>query len=441
MYPLDERIAPDAAGWNTVSMSAGEGGQYTGEIPAQPWKTVVEYYITAETAGGATDTVGFNHDWLWDAGRGQENTYMRFVVVKEKELVFEMEFEEFQADNSPKETSEWGVNVETFGIVTYPDDVPDEDVAGESFGSAYIQGQIAPGYLEIKDRDHVNATSYTYTHWVKVDTFVHEGFFFVNQNGSRWAEQQEGFDEADPARQSHYWWENTPGSAEYSDPSIIHYSFMGGDYAHPYWQQTFTYGYETGKWYKIVGACDYTGDASADSAYIQVTDEDGIIRGYGTYPLRVPPSYQEGWINIGHRGSTNLNYISAKIDHMKHWNYYRSPEEDPDLWAGVPSAIEDENSGVAVPYKFTLQQNYPNPFNPITEIKFSIPSKQQVDLVVFDVLGRRVKTLLTRKLVAGEYNVTWDGTDMSGNPVSSGLYFYKLDGEKRTMTKKMLLVK
>jgi hypothetical protein len=435
MYPLDERIPPDAEGWSTVSMTAGEGAEFTGEIPAQPYQTVVEYYMTAETEGGVADTIGFNHDWIWNAGRGHENTYMRFVVVKENSLVWEMDFEEFQPDNSPMEISDWGINVETIGIVTYPDDVPDEDVAGESFASAYIQGTVAPGYLEMKDRDHINSTSYTYTHWVKVDTFVHEGFFFVNQNGSRWSHQQEGFDEANPARQSHHWWKNTPGSSEYSDPSILHYSFMGGDYAHPYWQQERTFGYETGKWYKIVGACDYTGDATKDSAYLQVTDEDGVIWGNIGYPLRVPPSYMEGWINIGHRGSTDLNYISAKVDHMKHWNYYKSDEFVP------VTSIADEDNATVVPFKFTLQQNYPNPFNPSTEIVFSIPSQQQVDLIVFDVLGRRVKTLLTRKLKAGEYNITWDGTDLSGNQVATGLYFYKLVGEEKTMTKKMLLVK
>lgn len=437
MYPLDERIAPDAAGWNTVSMSAGEGAQYTGEIPAQPWKTVVEYYITAETEGGATDTLGFNHDWIWNAGRGHENTYMRFVVVKENSLVWEMEFEEFQPDNSPLETSDWGIFVETIGIVQYPDDVPDEDVAGESFGSMYIQGLVAPGYLEMKDRDHINSTSYTYTHWVKVDTFDHEGFFFVNQNGSRWSHQQEGF--VDGGRDSHHWWKNTPGSSEYSDPRFLHYSFMGGDYAHPYWQQEDIFGsaggLETGKWYKLVGACDYTGDAATDSAYLQVTDEDLNIIGTKGYPLRVPPSYMEGWINLGHRGNTNLTYISAKVDHMKHWNYYKTDEFVP------VTSIADEDYGTVVPFKFSLQQNYPNPFNPSTEIVFSIPSKQQVDLIVFDVLGRRVKTLLTRRLKAGEYNITWDGTDLSGNPVATGLYFYKLVGEQKTMTKKMLLVK
>ncbi|CUU09373.1 FlgD Ig-like domain-containing protein, partial [Candidatus Kryptonium thompsonii] len=73
------------------------------------------------------------------------------------------------------------------------------------------------------------------------------------------------------------------------------------------------------------------------------------------------------------------------------------------------------------PSNFKLEQNYPNPFNPITTIKFTIPKETRVQILVFDITGRLVKTLLDKTLPAGEHLITWDGTDENGSKVSSGV--------------------
>jgi len=93
------------------------------------------------------------------------------------------------------------------------------------------------------------------------------------------------------------------------------------------------------------------------------------------------------------------------------------------------------------PYQFDLQQNYPNPFNPATEIGYTLPGAIDIDLSVFDVSGRCVKTLVREKQSAGAKIVIWNGKDENNNKVSSGMYFYRLRAGEFSVTRKMLLVR
>lgn len=89
-----------------------------------------------------------------------------------------------------------------------------------------------------------------------------------------------------------------------------------------------------------------------------------------------------------------------------------------------------------VPGVFSLSQNYPNPFNPITKIKFAVPLASSVKLIVFDVIGREVATLVNNQLKAGTYEADFDAS-----MYASGVYFYKLQAGDYTAIKKMVLVK
>jgi len=94
-----------------------------------------------------------------------------------------------------------------------------------------------------------------------------------------------------------------------------------------------------------------------------------------------------------------------------------------------------------VPLTFSVEQNYPNPFNPTTEIRYSIPTKQNVEIVVYNTLGQKVKTLLTAKQEAGQHTVVWDATNQNGQPVSSGIYFYTVTAGNNKVVKKMVLLR
>ena len=93
------------------------------------------------------------------------------------------------------------------------------------------------------------------------------------------------------------------------------------------------------------------------------------------------------------------------------------------------------------PTEFSLSTNYPNPFNPETNISFTLPERTQVTLIIYNILGGRVKTLVNRDMEAGIHTIHWDGADGSGNSIASGIYFYKLSAGDFTATKKMVLTK
>ncbi len=106
---------------------------------------------------------------------------------------------------------------------------------------------------------------------------------------------------------------------------------------------------------------------------------------------------------------------------------------------GNPIGIQP--NGNEVPAKFSLEQNYPNPFNPVTKIKFSIPQQGSQNafntkLVVYDVTGKAISTLVNQSLNAGNYEV-----DFNSSNLSSGMYFYSLESGAFKETKKMVLVK
>lgn len=90
----------------------------------------------------------------------------------------------------------------------------------------------------------------------------------------------------------------------------------------------------------------------------------------------------------------------------------------------------------ALPFKYALFQNYPNPFNPSTTICFDLPRISNVSLIVYNIVGQQVVTLVNGKYEAGKYNIVFDGTKLA-----SGIYFYRLQTEQYANTKKFILLK
>jgi hypothetical protein len=103
-------------------------------------------------------------------------------------------------------------------------------------------------------------------------------------------------------------------------------------------------------------------------------------------------------------------------------------------WAENSTAVEHATDIIAE--SFSLDQNYPNPFNPSTKISFSIPKAGPAKLQVYDILGREVATLLDKTMSAGNHEVNFDGVNLN-----AGIYFYRLQSEGQSMTRKMMLIK
>jgi len=115
--------------------------------------------------------------------------------------------------------------------------------------------------------------------------------------------------------------------------------------------------------------------------------------------------------------------------------YGQSINNDGSLGVGLHGV------SVTIPTSIQLNQNHPNPFNPSTKIAFSLTTRQHALLEVFDSRGRVVRTLLNTDIGPGSQTVRWDGRDNSGNKVTSGTYFYRLESGDSRQVRKMVLIK
>ena len=94
-----------------------------------------------------------------------------------------------------------------------------------------------------------------------------------------------------------------------------------------------------------------------------------------------------------------------------------------------------------IPDVFALHQNYPNPFNPVTNIVYDIPEASDVRITIYNVTGQKVRTLLHKQHNPGRYRIMWSGVNDFGQPVSSGMYFYRIMASDFVSVKKLILMK
>jgi hypothetical protein len=111
------------------------------------------------------------------------------------------------------------------------------------------------------------------------------------------------------------------------------------------------------------------------------------------------------------------------------------------LTVGEPSDVEDEPDESNRPEDFCLFQNQPNPFNPETQISYFLPTDCRAQLVIYNVLGRTVRTLVDEYQNAGMHSLRWDGRADDGTQLGSGIYFYRLTAENFDQSRKMVLMK
>jgi hypothetical protein len=120
-----------------------------------------------------------------------------------------------------------------------------------------------------------------------------------------------------------------------------------------------------------------------------------------------------------------------------------SVEHDVVIFLEVQEATDvgDLADNPNTPKSFALFQNHPNPFNPETNISFALPVRTYASLIVYNIEGKKVRTLASREMDVGAHTVHWNGRDEAGNPVASGIYFYRLKTRDFDQTQKMVLMK
>jgi len=149
-------------------------------------------------------------------------------------------------------------------------------------------------------------------------------------------------------------------------------------------------------------------------------DNEGGEGGYGNNHIEnIDDSQPESFIH-SQFGSINPVFYSG-------WNYdTRTGIHEPEIRSA---------------FTFELNQNYPNPFNPTTSIAYSVAEPGQVVMTVYNVMGRRVRTLVDEEKNAGQYTVQWHGTDQNDRLVGTGLYFVRIEAGDFVKTRKMMLLK
>ncbi len=196
-----------------------------------------------------------------------------------------------------------------------------------------------------------------------------------------------------------------------------------------------TRGYPTGSIPTCVATGDIDGDSDLDiitanrtGGSISIFTNDGTGNFSGPYNIDI--------------GSEPVAVELADFDNNGFLDIAASISMDNQIVILMNNVSTDiSGAGENLPVEYRLAQNYPNPFNPSTEIEFALPSKADVSLEIYNILGQKVVTLLDEKLPAGTHRVTWDGNDSRGRQVSSGIYFYRLKTPDFDASKKMILMK
>lgn len=166
--------------------------------------------------------------------------------------------------------------------------------------------------------------------------------------------------------------------------------------------------------------------------------------GSGSVDIRDFPAILLNWgsLHVGTNLSIPLGGIFDIAPHqdalLKIYNEVRNSTSGPPYF--IKLYLEDILD-ITVPNTFDLGQNFPNPFNSRTSIEYEVSIKSQIQLVIFNLLGQEVKTLIDEIKPAGRFVVEWDGRDRYGRQVASGLYFYRLKTTGDKIVKKMILLK
>ncbi|MCP4580458.1 MAG: T9SS type A sorting domain-containing protein [candidate division Zixibacteria bacterium] len=191
----------------------------------------------------------------------------------------------------------------------------------------------------------------------------------------------------------------------------------------------------------------YNSDVTIINSIIWSSWQDEVIFGWAPYPV---VSYSD--IKGSYNGEENINLNPLFVD-PENSDFHLLPGS-PCIDTGDPNSPLDPDSTRAdmgalffdqtvsiddlfqISLRYTLAQNYPNPFNASTTIKYELPNQARVTIDIYDILGRKVTTLIDRQQQAGYHQAIWQADDFS-----SGMYFYKIQAGDYIESKKMLLLK
>lgn len=395
----------DGTGWTDVSMSS-VGDTYTGSIPQRPLGTIIDYYIVAVDNFGSRATYPA-------AAEFTEPDYLTFGVYAPNTLTFHVTFEEGPG-NIPVDHSSYNADIVTFRVPDYSTDAKEG-----TFSLLLVNaptGEIDSNWVEVNS-PFLSGEGFSVDFWLNADSAKHATRIInLPRVESEWNQNnyEVSFRNGPPT--------NTP---------VITGRYWTDDGGGRFVILQDTTPVALGAWYHVT----FERDATTNVLALAVRDgNDQLLFGKSLVDAG-PPVTGGAPLRVGRAQTSAGDYwfippFRGKLDDVKVYNYPAS---------GLTPVGDKYGNGL--PGRFELLQNYPNPFNPATSIRFAVPSRQAVQLVIYDLLGRKVKTLLDEEVEAGEHAVSWDGSNESGRIVASGLYVYRMRTDKFVEVRKMMLLR
>jgi hypothetical protein len=405
--------------WDSVAMT-GVGTVYSGSIPGQAYGSLVKYYVTA------ADNQGLRSADPQNAESTTPSSFSFYVYqpnVQTLHLTFEEGVGKPPVDHSP-----------TNCLVVLPGRIPDYSTDAKegtrSLSLFYPDWGVNPPpksdscWVEVSS-PFLSAEEFCMDAWLKPDSLIH-AIRVINLPGDStdYFNNNYEFEIRNLPTAGKFGW-----VGRYSSPDGTLYQVQDTIPIVPH------------KWYHLIWERKKVLADSGVVALVVRNENDqlefkGRLTGVKA-PLmggsRTPPGAR---LRVG-RGNPNsadwwgfIAPFQGKIDDLKIYNYAQS---------GITSV--DGPAYGTTPWTFELYQNYPNPFNPSTRITFQIPKAAQTSLVIYDILGRQVRTLVNEQLHAGSHIKAWDGRNDTGLNVATGVYIYKLTSGDLTKAQKMLLLK
>ena len=375
------------SGFQSVGMTTVSGDSMYATIPQQASGSVIKYYVKATDNDGISFTQPQNAE--------TDSAYYTFGIYTPETQTLALDFEE--GSGVPQDASSYEHTVTAIGSPTYSTD------AAVGSKSIYLEGNSS--YLEV-DSPFLTSEEFCIDLWIKADSIRDYCRIFnrPSEPGS-WSTNnyQIRFDDAQQLQ-------------AISDGSVT----LTADHT-----------IETNKWYHVIYEVKKapTGDTYIYYGTFQLSDESSVLY-HHSIGFDIPVMMSTAPLRIGKAAVGDYPpYFCGYFDDVKIYNYPA---------AGLQVSTEPD---VNLPLKYELSQNYPNPFNPTTQIQFIIPENQTVTLIIYDILGRKVRTLVNKEMSVGKYLKTWNGINDSGSNVASGIYFYRLKTDNYMKVRKMVLIR
>jgi len=180
--------------------------------------------------------------------------------------------------------------------------------------------------------------------------------------------------------------------------------------------------------YDITGTTDTT---DLNNTFDEVLLDGGVYH-VMCHPIRIDWGQDYPWVHLEHISNRN-NVWYTGFGHLYAYHFLQSTYPEINLHSMNPND--------PTPQKIVIHQNYPNPFNPITTLHYDLPKDAMVNITIYDMIGRKVSTLVSTQQNAGYKSVKWNATNNAGQPVSAGLYLYTIQAGDFRQTKKMVMLK